>query len=207
MHSASCRRAPGSRLAGAVAPASLPSAAGLLSASLVLTLAALMAAPSQAQTACTAATEEDLRLIGGDVAAEGSVQICHIGDWRHVCDDRWAKVDADVACKQLGYAKGAWRATIRSEFVSLTAVEFWLDEVECTGSETKLAGCANDGWGVHNCQFSERAGVVCKANEAAAGKPAIYGTARVGIMPTTGQNDIADADGPPLTLSDDNTLK
>ena len=45
--------------------------------------------PSQAQTACTAAMEEDLRLIGGDIATEGLVRICHNGDWQHVVDDRW----------------------------------------------------------------------------------------------------------------------
>lgn len=159
---------PWARLVGAQTPASLPAAAGLLSACLLLSLATLMATPSLAQGACTASTEEDLRLVGGDIATEGSVQICHNSDWRHVCDDRWAKVDADVACKQLGYTRGAWRATIRSEFVALVAVEFWLDEVECTGSESKLADCTNDGWGVHNCQSSERAGVVCKAYRAAA---------------------------------------
>ncbi len=80
---------PGARLAGAVAPASLPAAAGQLPVFLVLSHAALMAVPSQAQTACTAAMEEDLRLIGGDIATEGLVRICHNGDWQHVVDDRW----------------------------------------------------------------------------------------------------------------------
>ncbi len=190
---------PGARLADADAPASLPAAAGLPLACLVLSLAALHAAPTLAQTDCAEVSEEGLRLIGGDIAREGSVQICHNSEWRHVCDDRWAKVDADVACRQLGYTRGAWRATTRSEFVSLIAVEFWLDEVECTGSELSLAACSHDGWGVHNCQFGERAGAVCKASNAAAvGMQAISGTARVGEMPMTGRGGVEDAVGLPL---------
>ena len=140
----------------------------------------------QAVTNATGAscTEADLRLIGGDNAREGSLQICHNEDWRHVCDDHWDKTDADVACRQLGYP-GAQRETILSEFVSLISVDYWLDDVECTGDETTLSQCPSRPWGQNNCQFSERAGAVCKAgsNNLAALSLAGPGGGPVVLMP------------------------
>ena len=37
----------------------------------------------------------------------------------------------------------------------------WLDEVECTGEETRLEDCPANPIGVHNCGHSEDAGVRC----------------------------------------------
>jgi len=37
----------------------------------------------------------------------------------------------------------------------------WLDDVNCTGSETSLADCTHDGWGIHNCHRSQDVAVFC----------------------------------------------
>ena len=37
----------------------------------------------------------------------------------------------------------------------------FLDDVGCTGSETRLDDCPRNGIGMHNCDHDEDAGVIC----------------------------------------------
>ena len=50
---------------------------------------------------CT--SEGSLRLVGGQIDSQGTVQICIDGVWGTVCDDIWGTSDAQVVCRQLGF--------------------------------------------------------------------------------------------------------
>ena len=45
-----------------------------------------------------------IRLVGGTSSLEGRVELCVNGLWGTVCSDGWTAVDANVACRQLGYS-------------------------------------------------------------------------------------------------------
>ena len=41
--------------------------------------------------------------MGGRNSNEGRVEFCNSNEWGTVCDDLWGAVDAQVACRQLGF--------------------------------------------------------------------------------------------------------
>ena len=105
-------------------------------------------------------TYGDIRLVDGSNIYEGRVEICVNNQWGTVCDDQWDASDAEVVCRQL--------YNLTSNAVAYTNAYFgqgtgptWLDDVQCTGSETHLVNCTKNGIGIHNCGHHEDAGVQC----------------------------------------------
>ena len=43
-----------------------------------------------------------VRLTGGLIPTEGTVEVCYNGAWNSVCDYRWGYQEAFVVCRQLG---------------------------------------------------------------------------------------------------------
>ena len=82
------------------------------------------------------------------------------GEWGSVCDDGWDAQDATVVCRQLGFDHDNAQAFPAAHFGEGSG-QIWLDEVACTGSELTLDACGHNGWGTHNCDHSEDAGVSC----------------------------------------------
>ena len=107
-------------------------------------------------------TDRLIRLVSGTVPNEGRVEVrtgCY-SEWGTVCDDLWGTADAQVACRQLGYATDGVIAYSSARFGQGTG-DILLDNLGCTGSEASLVECPHNGIGIDDCSHFEDAGVFC----------------------------------------------
>eukprot|EP00057_Strongylocentrotus_purpuratus_P015795 XP_011670269.1 PREDICTED: deleted in malignant brain tumors 1 protein-like [Strongylocentrotus purpuratus] len=105
-------------------------------------------------------------LVGGSNSTEGRVEIRYNGTWGTVCDDGWDLQDANVVCRMLGFGNAS-TAPGSAQFGEGNE-DIFLSHVGCDGTEDNLADCAHLGFGVHNCQHNEDAGVTCLIGDMAA---------------------------------------
>ncbi len=77
-------------------------------------------------------------------------------------------MQANVACRQLGFPLGAIRFTRESEFGSVSS-EFAMDSVYCKGNESSLSDCQY--LTTEDCDSTEGAGVVCDNGESTTRAP------------------------------------
>ena len=64
-----------------------------------------------------------------------------------------------VVCEQVGCGS-ADSAPGRARFGRGTGT-IWMDDVRCTAAHEAIEDCPHNGWGVHNCDHSEDASVIC----------------------------------------------
>ncbi|KAA0720726.1 Deleted in malignant brain tumors 1 protein [Triplophysa tibetana] len=101
-----------------------------------------------------------VRLVNGSDSCSGRVEVLHNGTWGTVCMDVWDELDAAVVCREMGCPSHA-DAKRFSYFGSGTGT-IWMDDVQCTGTESSLKDCRFNGWGSHNCNHTQEAGVICR---------------------------------------------
>ena len=111
------------------------------------------------------AIDGDLRLVGGRDHSEGKIEVYYRGIWAGICDDYFDQYDANVICRQLGYiAVVEYYCCSKyndSHIMGINQTLFWLDHLECTGSEKNIMQCRHAGWGNHDCASHESAGIQC----------------------------------------------
>ncbi len=100
-----------------------------------------------------------VRLETGDNFCSGRVEVLYNGTWGTVCDDDWDLTDAAVVCREMGCGNVI---EAKSEaYFGQGSGQIWMDDVNCTGTESSLKNCRTRGWGTHNCQHSHDSGVIC----------------------------------------------
>ncbi|XP_038069984.1 deleted in malignant brain tumors 1 protein-like isoform X2 [Patiria miniata] len=105
----------------------------------------------------TLSSNSSIRLVGSGDPFRGRVEVYVDGAWGTVCDDEWDINDASVVCRQLGYT-GAISAPGSASF-GAGSVPIALDNVRCTGRESRLQDCESAS--TNNCNHNKDAGVVC----------------------------------------------
>ena len=107
-----------------------------------------------------------IRLVNGTNPHNGRVEIytnstggLYNARWGTICDDDWDFYDARVVCRQLGYPDAV--AALKSAHYGEGTIPILLSNVSCTGDESNLIACGNNGIGIHNCQHLKDSAVEC----------------------------------------------
>lgn len=92
----------------------------------------------------------------------GRLEICNNNVWGTICDDFFGALDAQVACRQLGFSTTGAMALTTGFPNGANSQQIWLDNVQCTGSESTINACNHAAYGLHNCRHIEDVGVQCQ---------------------------------------------
>ncbi|XP_023682442.2 uncharacterized protein marco [Paramormyrops kingsleyae] len=96
----------------------------------------------------------NVRIAGG--GSQGRVEVFYQGQWGTICDDSFDVTDGGVICRMLGYQRAVSVST-----GAAGSGKIWLDDLNCTGTESSIFDCRATTIGTHNCSHNEDAAVSC----------------------------------------------
>ena len=95
-----------------------------------------------------------VRLVNGQDAHEGRIEILYAGVWGAICNDLFNLTAANVVCRQLDYP-----GAVRVASYGSSTNQIWLDDVQCTGNETSIDQCSHNGFNIYDC--TNQIGIEC----------------------------------------------
>jgi len=105
-------------------------------------------------------TEVTPRLAGGKSPREGRLEVQYNSAWGTVCDNDFNNDAARVVCYMLGYGHGGY---VIGNRYGAGSGPIWLDDVQCSGTETTIADCRHRSWGSHDCEHHQDVSVLCSS--------------------------------------------
>ena len=100
----------------------------------------------------------------GSTQFGGRLEFYYNNTWGTICRHGWDSTVAAVACRQLGFVSVS--VSDSSEFGSgTTSVTYRLDDVVCSGSESRLIDCNHGRIGNMSCLQGKDVGIVCTNGE------------------------------------------
>ena len=112
----------------------------------------------------------NVRLSGGTTSSEGLLEVYHDNEWGTVCDDLFDDKAGHVACRQMGFVNASWYGHVATSAAPATQ-PIWMDDVQCSGTETDITDCPSNGWGNQNCGHYEDVQLVCETGAGLATTP------------------------------------
>ncbi|XP_037768298.1 antigen WC1.1 isoform X5 [Chelonia mydas] len=101
----------------------------------------------------------EVRLIGGDTACSGRVEVKHGKMWEAVCDSHLDFNTASVICNELGCGQAI--ATLGAAHFGEGHDLIWKEEFQCVGNESLLQKCPRMSRPNHTCSHANDVGVLC----------------------------------------------
>jgi len=94
------------------------------------------------------------------------LDIFHDGVFGSICDDSVAQTTAEVACRQLGFAREGASFQVGGPGNGASGAApgsgaIWLDDLRCAGTEFSILDCPRSPLGDHNCIHAEDLGLCC----------------------------------------------
>ncbi|CAC5384294.1 DMBT1 [Mytilus coruscus] len=102
-----------------------------------------------------------VRLVGGNTASEGRLEVRFEEQWGTVCSDGFDINDARVICKSLGYDIAQPETTSKFD-QGIGSV--MMAHLGCTGTEHSLSDCAFINGKQYNCGHGKDVGLICRTN-------------------------------------------
>ncbi|XP_038270392.1 antigen WC1.1-like [Dermochelys coriacea] len=101
----------------------------------------------------------EVRLVGGDTACSGRVEVKHGNTWETVCDSQLDFNTASVICNELGCGQAV--ATIGAAHFGEGHDLIWKEKFQCVGNETVLSNCPRVSHPNDTCSHTDDVSILC----------------------------------------------